>query len=233
MNKFLTFEGQQPIYLGDIDFMNNAVRDTFAHLARVITGQDKPTCILIGCNSIIDGTSDGVLCIEGEILPAAASELSAGHYEIVSMYGGERRFKDSMLHYCWEVRYANLVEGAGAYNLDELPRLNIAREEINEKFVDIDYQISFVKSGDVRTILGIVDIEKGNSSIAQFKEVARVQLSMPDYYGRTCTMAVGDLQSPGIPLQLQVSAGELVITAAVSSSTTEGTYYFSCVLPNF
>lgn len=235
MNKFLTYEGQQPIYLGDIDFMNEAVRDTFAHLARVITGQDKPTCILIGCNATLNGTSDGIVCIEGEILPASASELSTGHYEILSIYGGERRFKDSQLRYCWENRFVNLIEGPGAYNLDELPRLNIAREEINEKFFDIDYQISFVKSGDVRTILGTVNIEKGNSSIAQFKEVARVQLSMPDYFGRTYTMAVGglELQSFGLPLQLQVNAGELVITAAVTSSTISGTYHFSCILPNF
>lgn len=233
MNKFLTFEGQQPIYLGDIDFMQEAVRDGFAHLARVITGQDKPTCILIGCNPTVDGTSDGILCIEGEILPAGASELFAGHYEIMTMQGGERRFKDNLMHYCWEIRFAQLVEGSGAYNLADLPRLNIAREEMNQQFVDQDYQISFIKTGDVRTVLGNVMVEKGNSSIAQLKEVARVQLPMADFYGRTCTMAVGDLQSPGVPLQLQVSGGELVITAAASSSTTPGLYYFSCILPNF
>ena len=48
MDKYLTFPGRQPVYLGDIDFMQDAVRDTFAQLLKGYTGLATPTAILHG-----------------------------------------------------------------------------------------------------------------------------------------------------------------------------------------
>ena len=36
MNKFLTFPGKQPVYLGDIDFMQSAVGSAFENLMKAI-----------------------------------------------------------------------------------------------------------------------------------------------------------------------------------------------------
>ena len=41
MNKFLTFQGEQPIYLGDIDFMQDNSRAAILYVLKGITG-DPP-----------------------------------------------------------------------------------------------------------------------------------------------------------------------------------------------
>ena len=41
MDKFLTFEGQQPIYLGDIDFLQNASLKTLQTFFQGLTDSPK------------------------------------------------------------------------------------------------------------------------------------------------------------------------------------------------
>lgn len=105
MNKLLTFPGLQPIYLGDIDFLQESVRESFTLLLRGLTGQEKPNCILVQPTA----AADGVICIDGEIMPCKSyvgtinQKLS---YKVESSYAGERTFKDGTVNKCLETRYA-------------------------------------------------------------------------------------------------------------------------------
>lgn len=112
MNKYLTFPGQQPVYLGDIDFLQESVRSAFLMLLKGLTGQEKPNCILQQATS----EADGVICLDGEIMPYKAytgSMLGNYYYEVVSTYGGERVFKNGETHSCYETRYAQEKLGMG------------------------------------------------------------------------------------------------------------------------
>ena len=105
MNKLLTFPGLQLIYLGDIDFMQESVRESFALLLRGLTGQEKPDCMLIEPTP----DADGVICIEGEIMPCKFYNGSVSQklsYRVESQYAGDRTFKDGTNHLCHETRYA-------------------------------------------------------------------------------------------------------------------------------
>lgn len=105
MNKYLTFTGLQPVYLGDIDFLQESVRESFALLLRGLTGQEKPDCMLIEPTP----DADGVICIEGEIMPCKFYNGSVSQklsYRVESQYAGDRTFKDGTNHLCHETRYA-------------------------------------------------------------------------------------------------------------------------------
>lgn len=105
MNKFLTFPGLQPVYLGDIDFLQESVRSAFLMLLKGLTGQEKPNCILKRATAEVDG----VICLDGEIMPYKAYTggwLGNKTYEVVSSFDGERSFKDGETHACYETRYA-------------------------------------------------------------------------------------------------------------------------------
>ena len=122
MNKFLTFPGIQPIYLGDIDFLQESVRESFVQLLRGLTGQDKPRCILQRATA----EADGIICLDGEIMPYKAYTggfIGNYDYKVVSAYDGSRVFKNGETHACYETRYAQEVLGTfgtTAPTLDEL-----------------------------------------------------------------------------------------------------------------
>lgn len=106
MNKLLTFPGLQPIYLGDIDFLQESVRDSFVQLLRGLTGDEKPNCILQ--KATVD--KDGVACVDGEILPYKAYsgtgiDLGTPSIRVVTVLEGERTFKNGDVHACHERRY--------------------------------------------------------------------------------------------------------------------------------
>ena len=105
MDKYLTFPGQQPVYLGDIDFLQESVRSAFLMLLKGLTGQDKPNCILVRATKEVDG----VICLDGEIMPYKAytgSMFGSYTYKVVSSYDGSRVFKNGETHACYETRYA-------------------------------------------------------------------------------------------------------------------------------
>lgn len=137
MNKFLTYAGTQPVYLGDIDFMQNAARAAFTQLARALmdSGSDTVNAILQGVNiTHPSGTqirwSAGVVVINGEILPiasgtAVAEETSELYFHVSSVLSGERTFKDGNSHNCYDTRsaYIDTVSTDGiAFN--SVPRLH-------------------------------------------------------------------------------------------------------------
>lgn len=113
MNRFLTFPGQVPVYLGDIDFLQDAVKDSLLLLLRGLTGQDNPNCILIQPTA----QRDGVICVEGEIMPYKHSSNSLNtHIAVKSSYAGERVLKSGETRQCHAVRYAiaiTAISGSG------------------------------------------------------------------------------------------------------------------------
>ncbi len=133
MNKYLTFPGRQPVFLGDIDFMQDAVRDTFAQLLKGYTGLATPTAILHGLT--LTTTDDsiawtaGVVCLAGEILPVPADALtgtSGGPYylNIVTDHSGEREMGDGIIRPVLQERYAEITETSTDYPLANMPRIN-------------------------------------------------------------------------------------------------------------
>lgn len=134
MNKYLTFPGLQPVYLGDIDFLQESVRSAFLMLLKGLTGQEKPNCILQRATS----EADGIICLEGEIMPYKAytgSLLGNYTYEVMSTYDGTRVFKDGVTHDCYEIRYAQeklgMLQGIMP-TLDELLFARIKAERVAE-----------------------------------------------------------------------------------------------------
>lgn len=133
MNKFLTYQGQQPLYLGDIDFASDAVRDAFAQLLKGLTGSDGANAILRGVvgsthnNNVV--FSAGIVSIDGEILPVEANAGINGsmsdtfYLRVKSTYGGSRTFLDSETHDCWETRSVEVTKDVTDYPLAAFRRL--------------------------------------------------------------------------------------------------------------
>lgn len=151
MNKFLTFSGEQPVYLGDVDFMQEAVRQSFLQLLVGLTGQSDPSCIL----KMATSQEDGVICLHGEIMPYKAytgTMVGRYSYTVVSSYSGSRVFKNGETHQCYEVRYAQetvTTGGEKVLTLDELLQERIAVK----RFAEIAQTGVFFK----HTVLGDVD----------------------------------------------------------------------------
>ena len=130
MDKYLTYPGKQPVYLGDIDFMQSAVAGALLNLLKGYTGQDSPTAILygvevsIGLNSV--SWTAGVVCLDGEILPVEAGVISGttGYFDIISATDGARTFGDGQSHDCFEVRSAAIVPTVTSWPVAGTPRLN-------------------------------------------------------------------------------------------------------------
>lgn len=137
MNKFLTFQGTQPVYLGDIDFMQNAASAALKQLAQALMDSaDEPL------NAILQGViitqldentvqySSGVVIINGEVLPVAGGTISAVvgnalYFHVVSTLSGERTFKDGQSHQCYDTRSAILdTNSTGGIALSSLKRFN-------------------------------------------------------------------------------------------------------------
>lgn len=131
MNKYLTFTGLQPVYLGDIDFLQESVRSAFLMLLKGLTDQEKPNCILKRATA----EADGVICLEGEIMPYKAytgSMLGNYTYEVVSSFDGERDFKDGETHACYETRYAQEKLGIGVPGMPTFDTLLFSRLKVKQ-----------------------------------------------------------------------------------------------------
>lgn len=135
MNKFLTFPGKQPVYLGDIDFMQNSVAAVFSEIARALVDSenDSLNAILQGVElgAPIAGRSSwtaGIVVIDGEILPVEAGSAATVandslYLHVVSILSGERTFKDGQDHECYETRSAEInTESEGGIQVTSLVR---------------------------------------------------------------------------------------------------------------
>ncbi len=126
MDKFINHEGEQPIWLGDIDFMNESVRNAIKMLLQGITGLESPTCILQGCEITPSGVNAGVVCLNGEVLPVEASTENGieCHFEVEQSLGGERLTKENKPVSCYQYRKVIVVPGTGeSSDIATMPRL--------------------------------------------------------------------------------------------------------------
>lgn len=131
MDKFLTFPGQQPIYLGDIDFMQTAVGSALKNLLISYTGNADGSAILAGVEIIKTETdvswSEGVLAIGGDIMPVSAGSISGAanstlYFQVISTLSGSRTMKDGTVRQCWQTKSATIVTSETDY-----PVLNFGR----------------------------------------------------------------------------------------------------------
>lgn len=126
MNKFLTYTGVQPVYLGDIEYMQNAAADIFRELGGALMNQ-APS----GLNAVLYGVeishpaeyqvswTAGAVIIDGEILPVLAGSLTSSthrspvlYFHVVSTPGGTRTFKNGVTRDCYATRTATLTESS-------------------------------------------------------------------------------------------------------------------------
>lgn len=144
MDKFLTYDGEQPIWLDDFNFMDKAVRDTFRRLALSLTG-NKDNAILYGCD-VTDSAAgcswtSGIVCIGGEILPVDAGKAESGatlYFSVQETFDptGDRTFKNGAEHRCYSIRKALLstqqsdIPFAGVGRLDSILRSRLSSETI-------------------------------------------------------------------------------------------------------
>lgn len=160
MNKLLTFTGTQPVYLGDIDFMQNAASAAFKQLLRGILNSpsdDGMNAIIQGVEIAYDGNgiwswTDGVVVLGGELLPIAAGSISAStagelYLHVYSTLSGTRTFKNGQSHDCYDTRTAII----NTTSEDGVAVLTIARLQRSEDEVyDNNYYI--VVSGSSRIL---------------------------------------------------------------------------------
>lgn len=126
MNRLLTFSGLQPIYLGDIDFLQDSVKESFVQLLKGLTGEDDPSCVLVKATA----EKDGVICLNGEIMPlkaATGSGFGSLGYRIESTFSGRRQFKNGEEHDCHEVRYAQAYYAIGVTSIPNFMDLLMSR----------------------------------------------------------------------------------------------------------
>ena len=156
MNKFLTFQGQQPLYLGDIDFASEAVRNAFAQLIAGLLGSDSANAIVSGvvlaARSSTVSWTDGVVFIDGEILPVEAGLASGAltdtwYLRIKSTYGGTREFVGGETHDCWETRTVELTRDVTDYPLSSFRRIEGGFGSQLWSSVNGGYELRLVKTG--------------------------------------------------------------------------------------
>ena len=155
MNKFLTFAGVQPVYLGDIDFMQNAASDIFSQLAGALMNQapNNLNAVLYGVEISHPAAfqvtwTGGAVVLNGEILKVLPGSLTSQsssspvlYFHVISTLSGERTFKDGVSRECYETRTATLTESSegGVYER------TVQRLHVNQ---DVDYD-AFWKTSDV------------------------------------------------------------------------------------
>lgn len=209
MNKLLTFPGLQPIYLGDIDFLQESVRDSFVQLLRGLTGDEKPNCILQKATV----GKDGVACVDGEILPYKAysgTDIGTPSIKVVTVLEGERTFKNGDVHACHERRYGEEYMTVGGMRFPLLTDLLFSRfsvtrgtsnftngdvlsaeryvsySKITSSCIQIEIKVKFTAAADVSTIFDdeVVTVpsavvSQGNRYYTMVAEIAGSLVSLP------------------------------------------------------
>lgn len=143
MNRLLTYAGQQPIYLGDIDFLQDSAESMLTCLARALMnqGSDSLNAILQGVilsqltQSHISWTA-GVVVINGEILPIPAGTVRGTlgttplYFHVEEEQTGTRTFKDGEEHACWATRTATITaESSEGVAVSGVTRLHVESDD--------------------------------------------------------------------------------------------------------
>lgn len=142
MNRYLTYAGQQPVYLGDINFMQDAVRGGFTQLARAIMNSASDTMNAIlqgiefsrGSSSSVSWTA-GIVMLNGELFAVAAGTASVEesdplYFNINVSLNGARTFKDGQTHGCFQIRTATIddYQDDGGVDVSTVDRLHVPAE---------------------------------------------------------------------------------------------------------
>lgn len=157
MDKFLTKSGGLPVWLNDIDFMQESVRKSMSDLLKGLSGMDTPTCIVSGCHTIDTGISAGIVCVDGEILPVSESSVNPNSAMLVvsSTVSGTRKLKNGETVECYEHRYAQWVNLSDHMGVG--PRyISLDRVDATIRVVDKD-GVKVWKQGDRYTVVGSID----------------------------------------------------------------------------
>lgn len=145
MDKFLTFPGQQPIYLGDIDFMQTAVGKALKNLLIGYTGNADGSAILAGVELSVNGAdiswTEGVVAIEGDILPVAAGTIIGGasstlYFNVVATLSGSRTMKDGTVRQCWQTKTAAVTTEVTDYPVLDFDRAGLAQKAMVYTFAN-------------------------------------------------------------------------------------------------
>lgn len=188
MNKFLTFAGTQPVYLGDIDFMQAAAANAVKQLGRSLMDADSDTfnAILQGVelqwNSSTLTITPGVVVLDGELLPFEGVTLVApqGYYfHIESTFSGERTFKDGDTHQCYETRKAVINDiSDGGIAVQNVPRLHTPSDDREYNYYSINGFITgakLIKKNGFWYLEVEVNVPEASSTLA-----CNVEFNVPD-----------------------------------------------------
>lgn len=253
MNKFLTFQGQQPLYLGDVDFASQAIRDAFKLVLRGLTGSDSANAILRGVvpstRSSSVSFSAGVVSIDGEILPVDASLPISGtlsdtfYLRIKSTYGGSRTFKDGETHSCWETRSVEVTKDVTDYPLSAFRRLvgGFGTQKWHYEQGGVDFNL--VRTGVVwlvtikRTAMTSLEEHFFEVNVPGIQRDDLLPFPTVDTLVPATVFIDGNSGITSEPLEVKYSRtndGELhILMDMVESSVAAGTSYAQVVLPVF
>lgn len=194
MDKYLTFAGLQPVYLGDIDFLQDAMRDALSLTLQGLTGEEKPKCIL----AYPTQDKDGVICVDGEIMPYRYVQkdfYGVTGIKVMSEYAGERTFKDGEGHACYEIRYAQEVVSSSddPYNLTKFKDISkvlatrgyySARKQ-NVRADEISVTFIFIPLGSNRYQVEVAFEQEIDQAIAINQLIAGASVNLPGEFAGT------------------------------------------------
>lgn len=235
MNKFLTFPGIQPIYLGDIEFMQNSVKDAIIRLLVGLTGQEKPKCLLKAATP----TSMGAIVFDGEVLPLkyfAGAVAGAACYAVESSYSGDRTFKDGEMHQCYEERVVVVRDGrvGDEYATSQFPTLESllvrgalqgTERSVTHQTDDIFSKIRYCKLGNAYMIDGeLVAIEDTTLAIV----FENLNINLPDFT-RFFPVTLGASKVVPGKMEVQSKVAKLSIPMTSLSADDQGSFSFTIV----
>ena len=224
MNKFLTFKGQQPFYLGDIDFMQEAVRSAFTQVMKGLTSQDKPRCVVYGLHVSSSGVTAGVVCLDGELFDVPASPLTGSLYLAINEnYDGRRMLKSGEMKACHAIRTAAVTNTPTDYRLEALLRLEtLSFSEVIAELAGNGTRVTVRKVNDSYHVDGVIaGYDKGPGWMPGQLQKHYITLEWainPQFEARTTVAAQYgneiELENPSILVSVEydVGGGEFVIT---------------------
>lgn len=157
MNRLLTFAGQQPIYLGDIDFLQDSAGRMLTCLARALMNQESDSLNAILQGAVISRITNhyqwtsGVVVINGEILPIQAGSVRANigvplYFHVEEEQTGTRTFKDGNDRACWATRTATINdESTGGVAVSDVPRLHVESDDATYEGTEASANITSAK----------------------------------------------------------------------------------------
>lgn len=138
MNRFLTHTGRQPIWLDDINFIQDSIADEIKKLVQGLIGFDDEIVILSGCQKAVslDGSvsvTKGVIYYDGELLSVPATSFATDpglRIRVISQFdpSGDRNLHDTGEEVsCYNTRRAAITGPKISGKPDTAPSLSTCR----------------------------------------------------------------------------------------------------------